>query len=94
MLGTRAVDHKINRLHERGLGALLSDETSTFNDIISKTNDTTIHVKKLNATNSLSAPIMKEVFTTRIFKYNLSCCRVTLLQLWSSYQGGIKICHR
>ena len=29
---------------------------------------------------SLSAPIMKEVFTRRLLKYNLRNCRVTLLQ--------------
>ena len=36
MFSTRAVNHKINRLHERGLRALLNDETSTFNDMLSK----------------------------------------------------------
>ena len=46
MLSTRAVNHKINRLHERGFRALLNDETSTFSDMLSKSNDTTIHTKK------------------------------------------------
>ena len=71
MFSTRAVNHKINRLHERGLKALLSDETSTFNEILSKSNDTTIHVKNIQKLMidfykylyGLSAPIMKEVFT-------------------------------
>ena len=45
MFSTREVNHKINRLHERGLRALLNDETSAFNDMLSKSNDTTIHVK-------------------------------------------------
>ena len=45
MFSTRAVTHKVNRLHERGLRTF-SDETSTFNDMLSKRNDTTIHVKK------------------------------------------------
>ena len=31
----------MNRLHERGLSALLNDETSTFNDMLSKSNNTT-----------------------------------------------------
>ena len=44
MFITRAVNYKINTLHERGLRALLNDETSTFNDMLSKRNDTTIHV--------------------------------------------------
>ena len=34
MFSTRTVNHKINRLHERGLRALLNDETSTFNDML------------------------------------------------------------
>ena len=45
MFVTRAVNHKINRLHERGPRASLNDETSTFNDMLSKNNDTAIDVK-------------------------------------------------
>ena len=47
MISTREVNHKINRLHERGLRALINDETSTFNDMLSKSNDITIHVKTI-----------------------------------------------
>ena len=47
MFSIRAVNHKINRLLDRGLRALLNDETSTFNDTLSKSNDTTIHVKNI-----------------------------------------------
>ena len=79
MFSTRVVNHKINRLHERGVRALLNDETSTFNDILSKSNDTTIHVKNIQKLMiafykylyGFSAPIMKEVFTKRLLKYNL-----------------------
>ena len=46
MFSTRKVNHKINSLDERGLRALLNDETSTFNDMLSKSIDTTIIVKK------------------------------------------------
>ena len=87
MFSTRKVNHKINRLHERGLRALLNDEASTFNDMLSKSNDTTIHVKNIQKLMiefykylyGLSAPIMKEVFTKRILKYNLRNCRENLL---------------
>ena len=56
MFISRAVNHKINRFHERGLRALLNDETSTFYDMLSKINDTAIHLKiilqiELNSTN-------------------------------------------
>ena len=87
MFNTTAVNHKINRLHERGLRALLHDETSTFNDMLSKSNDTTIHVKNIqkrimesnNYLYVLLAPIMKEALTKKLLKYNLRNCRVALL---------------
>ena len=87
MFSTRAVNHKINRLHERGLRALLNDENSTFNDMLSKSNDTTIPVKNIQKLMielykylyGLSAPIMKEVLTKRLLMYNLRNCRATLL---------------
>ena len=47
MFSTRAVNHKINRLDERGLRALLNDEMSTFKDTPSKSKDTTIHLKNI-----------------------------------------------
>ena len=48
MFITRVVNHKINKLHERGLIALLSNETSIFNEMLLKNNDAAIHVKKLD----------------------------------------------
>ena len=71
MFSARAVNRKINRLHERGLRTLLNDETSTFDDMLSKSNDTTIPVKNIQKLMiefykylyGLSAPITKEVFT-------------------------------
>ena len=44
MFSTRVVNHKINR-HERGLRALLNNETSTFNDMLTKIKNSTIHVR-------------------------------------------------
>ena len=41
------ISNEINRLHVWGLRALLNDEISTFNDMLSKGNDTTIHVKNI-----------------------------------------------
>ena len=68
MFSTRAVNHKRNRIHERGLRALLNYETSTFNDMLSKSNDTNIHAKNIRILMiefyknlySLSASIMKK----------------------------------
>ena len=79
MFSARVINDKINSFHERGLGALLNDETSTFNDMLSKSNHTNIHVKNIwklmiefyKYLYGLSAPIMKDFFTKRIIKYNL-----------------------
>ena len=79
MFSARVINDKINSFHERGLGALLNDETSTFNDMLSKSNHTNIHVKNIRKLMiefykylyGLSAPIMKDSFTKRIIKYNL-----------------------
>ena len=82
MFTTRAVNHNINRLHERGLIALLNDENSTFNVKLSKINVRNIQNLMTEFCKYLygfSAPIMKEVFTKRIVKYSLWSCRVTLL---------------
>ena len=83
---TRAVNLKTYRPHERGFRTLLNDETSTFNDKLSKSNDTSSHVKIIQKLMikfykylyGLSAPIMKEVITKRFLKHNLGNCRVTL----------------
>ena len=87
MFSTREVNHKTNRLHKRGLRALLNDETSTFNDMLSKSNDTNIQVKNIQKLiiefykylSGHSAPTIKVKFTKRIIKYNLRNCRQTLL---------------
>ena len=79
MLATRAVNHKINRPHGRLLRELLNDVTSTFNSMLSKSNDTPIYAKNTKKLMiefhkylyGLGAPIMKEVFTKRICKYNI-----------------------
>ena len=47
MFSTKAVNHKINRLHEKRLKTLLNDETSKFNGMQSKSNNTNIHVKNI-----------------------------------------------
>ena len=67
MFSTRGANHKIKRLHERILLVLLNDESSTFNGMLSKRNNNTIHVKNIQKLmiefykyfHGLSAPIMK-----------------------------------
>ena len=45
--GIRIVNHEINRLHERGLTALLNDGILKFNDMLSKGKDTAVHVENI-----------------------------------------------
>ena len=45
MFRTRVLDHKVNRLHLKGLRAL--QIVRSRNDMLSKSNDTTIHVKNI-----------------------------------------------
>ena len=95
MFSTRGVNHKINRRHGR-LRALLKDETSIFNDMLSKSNDTTIHVKNIQKSMiefykylyGLPAPIMKEAFTSRALNCNLRSCRVTLSPILKTKKYG------
>ena len=69
-------------LDERELRALINDETSTFNDTLSKSNDETINIQKLmigKYHHGLSAPLIKKVFRKMLVKYNLRNCRVAIL---------------
>ena len=45
MISTGDINHYINIIKERGLRALLNDEISTFDDMLSKSNDIAIRVK-------------------------------------------------
>lgn len=47
ILLVEAVNKKINRPHEKGLRALLNDKTSAFNEMLTKSNDTTIHAENI-----------------------------------------------
>ena len=47
ILSLEAVNNKIKRPHEKGLRALLNDKTSAFNEMLTKSNDTTIHAENI-----------------------------------------------
>ena len=69
----------MNRLHEIGLRALL--ETSTFNDMLSKSNEYYIHVKDIQKLMKKYKKIShnEKVFTKGFLKYDLRNYSVTLL---------------
>ena len=66
---------------------MLNDETSTFRDMLSKSNNTNVHVKSIQKLtiefykylHGLLAPLMKGVFTKIVIKYKLQSCRGTFL---------------
>ena len=87
MFSTRVLDHEVNRLHLKGLRAL--QIMRSRNDMLSKSNDTTIHVKNIQNLmigfykyiyGLFSSTCHNErIFFKRILKHNLQSCRVTLL---------------
>ena len=70
MFHSRLVNNKINRLHERCLRILYSDNQSTFEELLEKDNTVSVHQHNLQflATelckilNGLSPDLMKDVF--------------------------------
>ena len=70
MFSIRAVNHTINRLHERVLWTLQNNGNSTFSDPLSKINDATtkkniqnLMIKFYKYLHGLSTSIMREAFT-------------------------------
>ena len=49
MFDSRALNSKINRLHERCLGIIYNDKTSYFNELLEKDNSVSIHERNIQA---------------------------------------------
>ena len=91
MFTTRAVKRKLNRLHERGLIALLNDETSTFNVMLSKTNDTIIHVKHIQIFMiEFSKHLPFGLPNPKTKKYGTDTIAYKATQLWSTLLARYK----
>ena len=79
MFHSRALNNRINRLHERGLRLVYKDSHHTFGELLRKDNSFTIHHRNLQklATemykihNNLSPSIMKSIFPERSIPYDL-----------------------
>ena len=76
----RALNNKINRLHERCLRIIYNDKTSTFKELLEKDNSVSIHYRNIQAlaiemhkaANGMSPEIMNEIFQlTEKSHYNL-----------------------
>ena len=70
---SRALNSKINRLHERCLRIIFNDKISTFKELLEKDNYVSIHYRNLQAlaiemykvANKMSPEIMNEIFQLR-----------------------------
>ena len=79
MLHSRALNNRINKLHERGLRLVYKDMHLTFDELLRKDGSFTIHHRNLQklATeiykihNNLSPSLMITVFPDRSMPYNL-----------------------
>ena len=79
MFHNRTLNNKINKLHERALRIVYSNETSSFEDLLQKDKSFTIHERKLQklgrlmyqVKNNLCPKIVKDVFLIREILYNL-----------------------
>ena len=70
MCHSRALNNKINRLHERCLRIIYNDKTSTFKELLEKDNSVSIHYRNIQAlaiemykvANGMSPEIMNKIF--------------------------------
>ena len=70
MCHSRALNNKINRLHEQCLCIIYNDNTSTFKELLEKDNSVSMHYTNIQAVaiemykvaNGMSPELMNEVF--------------------------------
>ena len=75
----KTANNRINRLHKRALRVLHGDYTSTFEELLARSEEITIHCRNIQklmveiykCTNAISPSILSEFFTTKDVKYNL-----------------------
>ena len=98
MCHSRALNNKINRLHERCLRMIYNDITSTFKELLEKDNSVSIHYRNIQAlaiemykvANGMSSEIMNEIFQLREKShYNLRyTCEFIIPPIHSVYHGS------
>ena len=79
MFHSRKLNNRINRLHERALRIVYKNSQLTFEELLKKDNSFSIHHRNLQklsteiykVNNNLSPSIMKGIFPTREFSYDL-----------------------
>ena len=79
MFHSRALNRRINKLHERGLRMVYKDYELSFEELLRKDNSFCIHHRNLQklatemykAYNDISPPLVKSIFPRREVPYNL-----------------------
>ena len=79
MFHSRALNNKINSIHERALRITYNDRTSTFEELLNKDNSVSIHHRNLQVLVTqlyqvkcnMAPEILNEVFQNRALSYNL-----------------------
>ena len=79
MCHNRSVLRQVNKIHERALRLIYMDTNQTFEELLEKSETTSIHHRNLQhlgveiykALNNLSSPLMSELFMVKETKYSL-----------------------
>ena len=97
MSHSRGINNKINRLHERCRRVVYNDNSSTFQELLTKDFSVTVHERNIQslaielfkAKNRMSPEIINETFVSRTFNNNLrtdngfESCNVKTVRLWN-----------
>ena len=75
----RTANNRINQLHKRALRVLHNDYTATFEDLLEKSEEVTIHCSNLQklmielyeCTNYIDPAVLTQFFTTKEISYDL-----------------------
>ena len=75
----KTANNRISRLHKRALRVLHNDYTSTFEDLLEKSEEVTVHcsnlqkliIKIYECTNYIGPAVLTEFFTTKEISYDL-----------------------
>ena len=79
MCHSRTINAQINKIHERALRIVYADNTSSFEQLLNKSESVSIHHRNIQflaieickALNNLSSPLMSELFKTKETKYDI-----------------------
>ena len=97
MFCSRALNNKINRLHERCLRMVYIDKKSTYENLLVRDRSVSVHVRNLQILaiemfkvhSDLSPPIFKELFHKRTLNYELGHpSQFTIPRIESAYNGS------